>query len=168
MKFALSNAPYLRQFFFKWSVRLDLVHHFLCWFNTHSSWLICIWSKCLMCFVMVLSWSKTQNVNHGAWSYVQEVLCYVAYYPTDILRHILFTGAVSVLVVNNEFIDTKRCSESAGKAITEYSNCEANTCGQYGSCVPARTLQGYYCYCAADGMPSMSCDRKLSPIHHST
>ena len=117
---------------------------------------------------MVLSWSKTQNVNHGAWSYVQEVLCYVAYYPTDILRHILFTGAVSVLVVNNEFIDTKRCSESAGKAITEYSNCEANTCGQYGSCVPARTLQGYYCYCAADGMPSMSCDRKLSPLHHST
>lgn len=68
--------------------------------------------------------------------------------------------------MNDEFIDTHRCSESAGKVDTADTLCTSDTCGQHGSCVPARTLEGYYCYCAADGMPSMSCDGKLSLLHN--
>lgn len=74
------------------------------------------------------------------------------------------TGSVSVLVVNDQMIDIASQCDRYGQVDTAVSICTPSLCGgsDRGSCVAARTLQGYYCYCSADGLPALRCNGMYS------
>lgn len=69
-----------------------------------------------------------------------------------------------MMVVNGQMIDIAASCGRVGDVNTAYSDpCKSNPCGSsdVGSCVPARTLDGYYCYCTEDGLPAMRCNCKF-------
>ncbi|XP_067946200.1 hemicentin-2-like isoform X2 [Watersipora subatra] len=66
------------------------------------------------------------------------------------------TGVIATLSVNSDMETISACA-SKGSISTVHPTCASEKCGGGGNCVPAPTLQGYYCYCPVDGRPAMAC-----------
>jgi len=67
------------------------------------------------------------------------------------------SGAVSVFLVNKQMVDLTNDCSNMGDIDTVFSVCDDKTCGHNGKCASASTMQGYYCLCYKDGLPSLSC-----------